>query len=283
MKVNFEAIKNDPNSSFRIIHNHQSVSEVTWAYHYHPEIEIAYIRSERGIRHVGFNKSAFQHEDLVLIGPNLPHSGFGLYSTDPHEEFVIQFLPHILPEVHQVQEMKAIVQLLEQSNYGIVFGSSTREKVAPSILKMYHTEGYEKYVLLLEVLGLMAESTDFELLNTKIMPHSIVSKNKKRLQTIFSLVEKEYHQDIDIKKVAAKVNLTLPAFCNFFKQATQMSFTEYLNRYRIDKACLFLLEDITVTECSFRCGFNHVPYFNKTFKKYIHQTPSEFIQQNRRL
>ncbi|MBQ0148586.1 MAG: helix-turn-helix transcriptional regulator, partial [Flavobacteriaceae bacterium] len=80
-----------------------------------------------------------------------------------------------------------------------------------------------------------------------------------------------------------QVSLTLPAFCNFFKQATQMSFTEYLNRYRIDKACLLLLEDISVSECSFRCGFNHVPYFNKTFKKYIHQTPSEFIKQNRRL
>ncbi len=283
MKVNFEAIKNDKNSSFRILHNNQPVSKLSWAYHYHPEIEIALIKSERGIRHVGFNKSTFQFEDLILIGPNLPHSGFGLYSTDPHEEFVLQFLPEILPEKKYTPEIYIIEDLLERSNYGISFGKETINNVRDYIIEMYQKNGYEKYLLLLKVLGIMAQSKDYELLNNKIMPYSIISKNKKRLQTIFNFVESEYHQDIDIKKVASKVNLTLPAFCNFFKQATQMSFTEYLNRYRIDKACLFLLEDVTITECSFRCGFNYVPYFNKTFKKYINITPSEFIKQNRRL
>ncbi|WP_316931223.1 helix-turn-helix transcriptional regulator [Chryseobacterium sp. P1-3] len=67
-------------------------------------------------------------------------------------------------------------------------------------------------------------------------------------------------------------------FVIFFKKATQITFTEFVNRYRINKACLLMAQDKTISECSYSCGFNNVTYFNRMFKKYTGKTPSEFIK-----
>ncbi len=74
-----------------------------------------------GTRHVGYHKSNYTHGDLVLIGSNIPHSGFGLNSIDPHEEIVLQFKEEILQFPQQEVEARSIKNLLELSKYGIHF------------------------------------------------------------------------------------------------------------------------------------------------------------------
>lgn len=59
---------------------------------------------------------------------------------------------------------------------------------------------------------------EYELLNKEIMPYTIISKNKTRLENIFTYVEHHYDKEINIEDVAKLANLTLPAFCNFFKK-----------------------------------------------------------------
>lgn len=108
------------------------------------------------------------------------------------------------------------------------------------------------------------------------MPYSIIAKNKGRLQTLFTFVERNYQNEIEIKNMADLANLSLPAFCNFFKKATKMTFTEFVNRYRINKACMLISQDKSISEACYECGFNNVTYFNKIFKKYIGKTPSQF-------
>jgi hypothetical protein len=42
---------------------------------------------------VGNHLSYYQEGDLVLIGSNVPHGGFGFGAIGEHEEVVIQFMP----------------------------------------------------------------------------------------------------------------------------------------------------------------------------------------------
>jgi AraC-like DNA-binding protein len=103
-----------------------------------------------------------------------------------------------------------------------------------------------------------------------------LDKRKQRLQKIFTYVEQNFDKEIPIDEVAGLIGLSIPSFCNFFKTATQSTFTDFVNRYRIQKACLLLHEDKTIAETSFATGFNNVTYFNKVFKNIVHKTPSEF-------
>ncbi|WP_292008720.1 AraC family transcriptional regulator [Chryseobacterium sp.] len=278
MKVSFERVIPNEKSSFRTLHMTAPISEFNWAYHYHPEIELVCIIAGSGTRHVGYHKSNYTNGDLVLIGSNIPHSGFGLNSTDPHEEIVLQFKEEIFQFPPEEVEARSIKNLLELSKYGILYGTATKKLILPKLQKLMESDGYKRYLLLLEILFELSTCEDYSLLNNEIMPYTIISKNKARLENIFTYVENNYDKEIPIEEVAKLANLTLPAFCNFFKKATQITFTEFVNRYRINKACLLMAQNKSISECSYSCGFNNVTYFNRMFKKYTDKTPSEFIK-----
>jgi len=278
MKVTFESVKPDERSSFCTIHNNRPISEFKWEYHYHPEIELVCVVSGSGTRHVGYHKSNYTNGDLVLIGSNIPHSGFGLNSIDPHEEIVLQFREEILQFPLREVDAISIKKLLELSKYGILFTEEIKNKILPKLRQMLESEGYRRYILLLEILFELSACEDFTLLNNEVMPYTIISKNTTRLENIFTYVEQHYDKEIEIEEVAKLANLTLPAFCNFFKKATHITFTEFVNRFRINKACLLMAQDKSISECSYSCGFNNVTYFNRMFKKYTDKTPSEFMK-----
>lgn len=52
---------------------------------------------------------------------------------------------------------------------------------------------------------------------------------------------------------------------------------QYINKRRISEAQMLLISTkLTITEISFRCGFNNSNYFQTTFKKAIGITPGQY-------
>lgn len=279
MKVILEHIQPDDNSSFKVLHiKGVPISELNWQYHYHSEVEIVCVKTGKGTRHVGYHKSHFEDGALALIGSNIPHSGFGLNATDPHEEIVVQFKEDILALPENEPEAQSIKKLLEISRYGVLFSSKVKENIIPKLESMSQAEGYRRFLLLMEILFDLSKTDDFELMNTEVMPYTIVSRNRTRLEAVFTYVENGYQNDIDIMQAAELANLTKPAFCNFFKKATSLTFVEFVNRYRIDKACILLSQEKSIAESCYATGFNNITYFNKIFKKYTKTTPGQFIK-----
>lgn len=277
MKVKYEIVKPDEGSCFRTLYLDRPTSELEWEYHYHPEIELVSVISGNGTRHVGYHKSNFDNGDLVLIGSNVPHSGFGLNSTDPHREIVIQIKEDVLSNtVREITELKKIETLLEKAKYGILFNNKTKKDSTKKILQLLELEGHQKFLHLMEIFCELADAKEIELLNDEIMPHSIITKHKKRLELVFTFVEKNYQREIDINEVANIANLSLPAFCNFFKKTTKMTFTEFVNKYRINKACLLISQYKSISEACYESGFNNVTYFNRIFRQFTNKTPTEF-------
>ena len=71
--------------------------------------------------------------------------------------------------------------------------------------------------------------------------------------------------------------MTNSAFCKYFKKHFKKSFSNYLNEYRIRKACLLLQEtDKKLLEIALDCGYENMPFFHRQFKKYLYTTPSEY-------
>ena len=279
MKVILEHISPDDNSSFKVFHIKDiPISELNWQYHYHPEIEIVCVLKGKGTRHVGYHKSHFEDGALALIGSNIPHSGLGLNATDPHEEIVILFREEILSLPEGEPDTNAIRKLIEMSRYGVLFSSEVKNRIIPKLEVITQSEGYTRYLLLLDLLFELSKTEDYQLLNTEIMPYTIVSRNRVRLEAVFTYVENGYQNEVDIQQAADLANLTKPAFCNFFKKATSITFVEFVNRYRIDKACILLSQEKSIAESCYATGFNNITYFNKIFKKYTKTTPGQFIR-----
>lgn len=280
MKAEYEIIHPDAGSSFRILNDRVRAEQYKWEYHYHPEYEIVCVLEGSGTRHVGAHISNYKEGDLVFMGPNLPHAGFGLNSHGIHEEIVIQIKEDVFTQsIITRPEMAAINGLLERSKHGICFLNATKESATKKLIHLIKLPPFEKYLEFLSVLQIMATSTEFKLLNNSPAISSSLVKKNIRVQNIFNYVEQHYSEEIDIRKVAAVANLSVPSFCNYFKKMMNSTFTDFVNQYRIRKACLLLSQEKTIAEACFETGFNNVPYFNKVFKTIMNKTPSEYKKE----
>ena len=55
-------------------------------------------------------------------------------------------------------------------------------------------------------------------------------------------------------------------FSRFFRRATGNTFTDFVNRVRVNRACQLLMEtDRQVTHICYEVGFNNVANFNRRF------------------
>jgi len=90
-------------------------------------------------------------------------------------------------------------------------------------------------------------------------------------------------EDLSRDKVANSCNMSPSHFSRTFHRSTGHTFTDLLNRFRIEQACMLLEDsDATVYEIAYRCGFNEQSYFNRVFRRYRRKTPREYREQQRR-
>jgi len=73
------------------------------------------------------------------------------------------------------------------------------------------------------------------------------------------------------------VNTSVFYFCKQFRKATGLSFTEFVSRTRIEKAKNLLLNpNLHITEIAYAIGFQSLTQFNRTFKKIMGQSPTDY-------
>jgi AraC-like DNA-binding protein len=277
MKTEFEIIQPDAGSSFRLLHHQVSADTFKWHYHYHPEYEIVCVFEGSGRRHVGNHLSNYSDGDLVLIGSNLPHGGFGYGAVGTHEEIVLQFTEDFLGYHFLAKpEMGNIKKLFDRAKQGISFRGETKNILSQKFKKLLSLSHFERLIELLNILQELAKSEEYIFLNSADIRYNFSQKDQARLMKIYSFVEQNYSQGFDIQEVAEMCNLTVPAFCNYFKKNLNQTFTDFTNEYRINQAAKLLLEGLEIVDICYRCGFNNVSYFGRVFKQFKGTNPSQF-------
>jgi AraC-like DNA-binding protein/ligand-binding sensor protein len=87
-------------------------------------------------------------------------------------------------------------------------------------------------------------------------------------------------EELSLKEVARAVNTSAFYFCKMFKQATGLTFTDYLARVRVEKVKNLLLNPHKrISEAAFEAGFQSLSQFNRVFKKIEGLSPSDFREQ----
>jgi two-component system response regulator YesN len=91
-------------------------------------------------------------------------------------------------------------------------------------------------------------------------------------------IKLNYDQNISLQQVADHVNLSFGYLSNLFKKETQITFVEYLNNYRIERAKELLEKTQMKTyDVAVKVGFSpEYTYFSKVFKKVTGLNPNEY-------
>ncbi len=271
MKPHFEKLVSGPSSFCANVRNDPGFP---FYWHYHPEYELTLIVESRGQRLVGDGIADYGPGDLVLLGPNVPHSWrSGPMKSPPgssHRAVVLQFRHDFLGDhFFELEEMDSVGRLLRHSSNGLAFThTETGRKVAEDVARLPSLTPAKRLAILLSVLADLAAESDAQVLSTlRVKPIGRVV-DQQRIDAICLYLNEHFEEEIEFDSISERFHMDQASLCRFFKRATGRTMTAYLNELRVGAAAQLLIEtDLSVLDIGFRAGFGNYSNFNRQFKR----------------
>ena len=195
----------------------------------------------------------------ILVFPNQPHS---LHTSTYSEDQICIFSLHLVEEYKNM-----ILNKLPKSNlfYPNPFYLEALFSLDnnPNIFK---TKG-----LLYSICAEFDDTAEYK--EKKI-------ESKGLLIRIFEFIEKNHAKQCDLRTLSNQISYHEVYLSRYFKQHTGLTFSDYVNRYRINESTYILKKtQKKILEVALDCGFTSLRSFNRNFKAIIGLTPNEYRAQ----
>jgi len=248
--------------------------------HYHEEYELNLIVNAKGAKRiVGDHIEAIDDLELVLVGPNLYHAWFThKCETEDIRELTIQFHKDLFEERFlRKNQLSFIKTMFEKAQRGILFSRDTIERLQPRILALGQKNGFDSVLELLSILHDLSTSRNLRTLSDSSSNNEQLNYNSRRIEKVFEYMNAHYSRAVTLTEVAKVANMPVASFSRFIKKRIGSTFIDSLNEIRLGHATRMLIETThNVAEVAYKCGFNNISNFNRTFKKKKGCTPKEF-------
>ena len=90
--------------------------------------------------------------------------------------------------------------------------------------------------------------------------------------------EESFRNDaLSLGMLAEKIGISVSELSLFLNSVLQKNFYHFINEFRVDYATSLLRQkEVTILEVAYMSGFSAKSSFNRTFKKIVGVTPSQF-------
>ncbi|MEX1383083.1 AraC family transcriptional regulator [Lutibacter sp.] len=246
--------------------------------HQHKEIQISLVIAGEGTFVIGDCVGDFKQHDIFVLGENLPHVFKQDETFEQETEMVSLFFSKnsFGEDFFDLPEFTYFKKFFDNAVLGYKVKSNKKE-ISLILSKIKTLSKYYQFINFLEVLRLISEA-DKRKLSSLINLKKYAGNEGKRMSDIFQYTMDNFHKEVSLHDVANIANMTPNAFCRYFKQRTTKTFVNFLIDIRIGNACKLLAKnnDLSITEISYKSGFNNLANFNRKFKSTKGITPSEY-------
>lgn len=255
---------------------------IPFEWHHHPEYELTLTLNSRGRRFVGDHVGDYDDGDLVLLGPNLPHTWSSTSKLDggrPHLVMVIWFRPEWARGLTGLlTELRPVAGLLDRSARGLKFSQGATERVRARIEAIFDKPPADRLLDLISVLLTLAEDDAAEPLTAPSRsPRSTLASSGARIDRVLDYLHAHYTDDLRIDHLARLAALSPSGFHRMFTRHTRLTLVEYVTRLRIGEACALLAEqDKPIAHIAELVGYRSLANFGRQFKALKGLTPREY-------
>jgi len=283
-------VKIVPNDGASWAFEHRQLPDgIPFEWHYHPEYELTLTLNSLGHRYIGSDVDVYADGDLVLVGPCQPHSWCSQESIDkhaPHVALVIKFseqwargLLALLPELSGIEALFSAA-----AAQGVSFGDKTRSLVRPLIESMPEASPSQRLLLLMEVLLTICMDTEALVLANQPAVEARAQQEDPRITKVLEHLHTHYTERLTVSELANLACVSVSAFHRMFNRHTCTTFTEYVVRLRLGRACALLLHgDRKIADIAIECGYTNLSLFNRQFARVKGESPSQFRKRHREL
>ena len=83
-------------------------------------------------------------------------------------------------------------------------------------------------------------------------------------------------EDITLSEMTRLSAISRAQFCKLFKEESGLSFNDYLNRKRIQRALSLIKNGETITDVAYNCGYTEFTTFYRNFLKFTGSNPTKY-------
>jgi AraC-like DNA-binding protein/ligand-binding sensor protein len=135
----------------------------------------------------------------------------------------------------------------------------------------------KQYDGVIRLLAIFAEQ--LSLLSNQLMVAAEQRESPQMRRARLFIVEHQ-QEEITLRQVAAEAGMSVFHFCKIFRQATGLTFTDYLARLRIERVQRLLLNPHKrISEAAYEGGFQSLSQFNRVFLRVTGRSPTAWRER----
>ncbi|SEC74505.1 AraC family transcriptional regulator [Paenibacillus sp. GP183] len=280
-----------PNSElfpFQLIYKDTKSPQSELPNHFHDWYEIVYVYSGKGMFFIDTAFYEMKAGDVFLIPKDTIHRAMP-DKHDPVTSSILFFSPLVIQNVplgeafdlpaffESVRKGKLYRPPLDRHNQTMLRRhiETIREELAQS------KQGY-RFAARLTLHRIILEISRMGIMDFTVTEASMPN-GAPWLKEILLHMENNLSGHLTLSALAHEALVSPEHFSRVFKQMTGMNLTAYIHTKRIIKARNLLIETtLAIPIVAEHCGFESLPHFHRTFKKYTGQTPAAFRKESQR-
>lgn len=277
-------LKQHGNEQFPFLVSYQKLSEYesgSFMWHWHPEIEITYVRKGTMCYKVNNLVYHLKEGDIVFNNSGALHSGT-MENQEDCAYIPVTFDPRLIYGFFQ--------STINSKYVDPVIQDSMLPAICIDQSESWHRP-FREY--LLRIIALDEKKPDFYELDITICLQSMWrlllehityepqasrenSLEYDRIKKILSYIEDNYQNKITLNDIAGHIHLCESECTRLFKRHMNTTLFAFLQEYRIERSLEFLQSGEPVSTVALNTGFSDPNYYSKVFAKIKGCSPREY-------
>jgi two-component system response regulator YesN len=113
-------------------------------------------------------------------------------------------------------------------------------------------------------------------------PITVDEQSSTPIKKALDYIEKNYEKEISVSEIASTFGIGANYFSTVFKKMVNMTYTEYVQARRIDKAKKLLRgTDMPIQNIADEVGYSDYFHFEKLFKREVGETPGKYRNEGK--
>lgn len=240
--------------------------------HNHTELEMIYIYQGRANVRIGGQNLTARAGDLIFVNPLEVHSLTSEYGQ-PYLHRCICLDCDLIGDDYISEQFRcgelAMPWLISREN-------PHNGQMCRWFEEIYNIVFLDEETASLEIPALVSLMTAYMLKKQIVRDNRSKKENTVFCDRVLQLISECYASEITSKQAADALNFNQSYFCRAFRKNFGMTFSDYLNSYRVNVSKQLLEEKKTIAEVAIACGYSNPEYFSRAFKKYMGIGPTQY-------
>ena len=244
--------------------------------HWHRDFEVLIALDGDMDYQVNGNHVCLEKGDAIFVNSGRMHYGYSAKMENRNYCFAV-FHPELLGLIPAVASSLEKLSRDSSQDYWLFSASNEKDRQVIAQIRSLcdHADPKEAVSVVSACAALVSEiiSRDSSHPNHPSDPDWAV------IRKMVGYIQSHYQERIMIEEIASAGAVCRSKCCQLFREKLHSTPVNYVNRYRLEKACDLIRDGSSLTDAAFSAGFQGLSYFSELFKKVYGIKPSQYCHR----